>query len=240
MKAMVLAAGLGTRLRPLTEDKPKCLIPLAGRPLLDWTLRWLYRWGVTECVINLHYLAAQVKQFLGDGSRYGIQVHYSYEPQLLGTAGAVKKVAGFFDRPFFVIYSDNFSQWNLGRLVDVHEKQNPVATVAVHWRDDVTQSGMIEMDGDDRILRFVEKPQARAVTSHYVNAGFYYLDPGVLSYIPENAFCDFAFDVFPTMLDAGKKILAVKMEDPIIGIDTLESYRQANDLAAKLLSYFGR
>ncbi len=100
MKAMVLAAGLGTRLRPLTEDKPKCLVPLAGRPLIGWTLEWLRRAGVTECVINLHYLPEKVQQFVGDGSGYGLRVTYSYEPELLGTAGAVNKVASFFDRPF--------------------------------------------------------------------------------------------------------------------------------------------
>jgi len=235
MKAMVLAAGLGTRLRPFTEDKPKCLIPLAGRPLIDWTLRWLYRSGVTECMINLHYLADKVRQFVGDGSKYGLQVHYSYEPELLGTAGAVKKVEKFFDQPFYVIYSDNFSQWDLRKLVYIYEKHRPSATVAVHWREDVTQSGMVELDQNNRILRLVEKPGMGNVTSHYVNAGFYYLDPRVFNYIPDGKPCDFAFHVFPEMLRAGKEMYAVKMEDPIIGIDTIDAYKKANDLALKLV-----
>jgi mannose-1-phosphate guanylyltransferase len=237
MKAMVLAAGLGARLRPFTDGNPKCLVPLAGRPLMDWTLRWLCRSGVTECMINLHYLADEVRQFVGDGSKYGLQVRYSYEPNLLGTAGAVKKVASFFGSPFFVIYSDNFSQWNLKRLVEVHEKNQALATIAVHWREDVSQSGVVELDRDDRILRLVEKPKtAESPTSHYVNAGFYFLDPKVLDYIPDGKFCDFGFDVFPKMLQAGEKIHAVKMEDPIIGIDTMESYKKADELALKLLS----
>jgi len=132
MKAMVLAAGLGTRLRPLTDDTPKCLIPLAGHPLMDWTLGWLHDHGVTECMINLHYLPGKVRDFIGDGSRYGLRVHYSFEPELLGTAGAVKNVEAFFDRPFFVIYSDNFSQWNLRKLVESFERNHTQATVAVH------------------------------------------------------------------------------------------------------------
>jgi len=237
MKAMILAAGLGTRLRSLTKDTPKCLIPLAGRPLLDWTLRWLSNSGVSECVINLHYLPNKVQEFVGNGSQYGLRIHYSYEPELLGTAGAVKKVEVFFDCPFFVIYSDNFSQWNLRNLVEVHKKNQAVATMAVHWREDVSQSGVVELDRNDRILRLVEKPEAGSdLNSHYVNAGFYYLDQKVLDYIPDRKFCDFAFDVFPKMLHAGEKIFAVKMDDPIIGIDTIESYRQANELARSFIS----
>ena len=236
MKAMVLAAGLGTRLRPLTDDKPKSLVPLAGRPLIDWTLEWLKSAGVAECMVNLHYLPDRVRGFVGNGSQYGLQVHYSYEPHLLGTAGAVKKVASFFDRAFFVIYSDNFSQWNLKKLVEIHEKNEAVATMAVHWREDISQSGVVEFDHDNRILRLVEKPKAgRSPNSHYVNAGFYFLDPKVLDYIPDGKFCDFAFDVFPKMLQAGEKIYAVQMDEPIIGIDTMESYKKADELALRLL-----
>ena len=234
MKAMILAAGLGKRLRPLTEDKPKCLMPLAGRPLIDWTLSWLESFGVTECMINLHYLPDMVKDFVRDGSRYGLRVHYSYEPEPLGTAGGVKKVADFFSEPFYVIYSDNFSQWDIGKLKVAYERQDAIAAVAVHWREDVTQSGMIELDQDNQMLRLVEKPKPENVTSHYVSAGFLYLNPKVLTYIPDGEFCDFGFHVFPAMIRAGERIYAVKMEAPIIGIDTIESYEKANELAGRL------
>ena len=170
---MVLAAGLGTRLRPLTDDTPKCLVPLAGRPLIDWTLRWLQSFGVTECMINLHYLPDNVRNFVGNGSQYGLKAYYSYEPELLGTAGAIKKVADFFDEPFYVIYSDNFSQWDIRKLKIACERNDSIAAVAVHWRADVTQSGMIELNEDGRILGFVEKPKPENVTSHYVSAGFF-------------------------------------------------------------------
>jgi NDP-sugar pyrophosphorylase family protein len=234
MKAMVLAAGLGTRLRPLTEDKPKCLIPLAGRPLIDWTLHWLHSCGVTECVMNLHYLPDKVRHFVGDGSRYSLRVHYSYESELLGTAGAVKKVAEFFNEPFYVIYSDNFSQWDIQKLKASFEINGAIATAAVHWREDVTQSGMVELDAEDWVLRLVEKPKAEDIASHYVNAGFYHLHPRVLDYIPEDEFADFGYHIFPKMLQAGENIYGVKMEDPIIGIDTLEAYEKANAYALSL------
>ena len=231
---MVLAAGKGTRLRPLTNDRPKCLMPLGGRPLLDWALRWLARAGVRKCVINLHYLPDMVKGYVGDGERYGLHVEYSFEPELLGTAGAVRKVTDFFDEPFYVIYSDNFSQWNLQKLKHVNQNHGAIATVAVHWREDVTQSGMVELDGDDRIVRLVEKPRTEDVTSHYVSAGFFYLDPGIMKYIPEGKFWDFGFDVFPAMLEAGERLYAVKMDEPIIGIDTKEAYEEANEWASSL------
>lgn len=235
MKAMVLAAGQGTRLRPLTDKRPKCLMPIAERPLIEWTLNWLKGHGITECVINLHYLQEQVKNFVRDGSRFGLEIRYSFEPELLGTAGAVKKVADFFDEPFYVIYSDNFSQWDIGKLKQTHENHGAVSTIAVHWREDVTQSGVVEMGSGDRILGLVEKPSADVVTSHFVNAGFYYLEPGVFNYIPEGEFCDFAYDVFPAMLKAGEKLYAVKMDEPIIGIDTTEAYEKANEWARNLV-----
>ena len=188
MKAMVLAAGLGARLRPMTADTPKCLMPLAGRPLLDWTLEWLKSAGVSKCMINLHYLPDKVKSFLGDGSQYGINIHFSFEPELLGTAGAVKKVADFFDQPFYVIYSDNFSRWDIRKLKTEFDSRETNAVVAIHWREDVTQSGMLEIDGNNQIVKLVEKPKPEEVTSHYVSAGFFYLDPKVLDYVPENKF----------------------------------------------------
>ena len=232
---MVLAAGRGTRLRPLTNDRPKCLMPLAERPLIEWTLTRLAVAGITECVINLHYLPEMVKEFVGDGERYGLGVHYSYEPELLGTAGAVKKVQGLFDKPFYVIYSDNFSQWDIGKLRVAHEKNSAVATIAVHWREDVRQSGMVELDGDNRILRLVEKPKIEAVTSHYVSAGFFYLKPEVFNYIPAGEFCDFGYHVFPRMIDAGERIYAVSMDAPLIGIDMAGSYKKADEWASKLI-----
>jgi len=230
-KAMILAAGKGTRLLPLTKHLPKCLMTLAGRPLIDWQLSWLKKHGVTECVINLHYLADLVRDYVGDGRRYGLAVHYSFEPELLGTAGAVKKVAELFDEPFYVIYSDNFSRWDIRKLKTAYENVDCKGTIAVHWREDVTKSGMIELDENGRILQLLEKPSYEQVTSHYVSAGFFYMDKNVFRYIPENGYCDFGFNVFPAMLQAGELIYAVKMDEPIIGIDTREMYEEANALA---------
>ena len=155
------------------------------------------------------------------------------KPMLEGKVSAAK-VANFFNEPFFVIYSDNFSQWDIVKLKLAYESQNAIAAVAVHWREDITKSGMVELGENNRILRFVEKPRPQNVKSHYVNAGFFYLNPKILDYIPDGEFYDFGFHVFPEMILAGEKIYAVKMEEPIIGIDTIEYYKKANELAKKL------
>jgi len=233
---MILAAGRGTRLKPLTDDRPKCLMPLAGRPLIEWTLRWLKEHGVTECIINLHHLPERVKGFVGDGSRFGLAVRYSFEPVLLGTAGALKKVADFFDQPFYLIYGDNFSRWNLKELERVFELHRPLAAMAVHWRGDVTHSGMIEMGADGRITKMIEKPRIEDVTSNYVNAGFFFMDPEIFQFIPAGQCCDFSYDIFPRVIKAGRSLYAVKMDDPIIGIDTVEAFEKANVYAEKLSS----
>jgi NDP-sugar pyrophosphorylase family protein len=111
--------------------------------------------------------------------------------------------------------------------------------IAVHWSDDVTQSGMIEIADNDQILHIIEKPKAKEVTSHYVNAGFYFLHPHVFDYIPDGEFCDFGYHVFPRMLQAGEQLYAVRMDEPIIGIDTLVAYDKANTYAVELIERTG-
>lgn len=233
---MILAAGKGTRLLPLTKNLPKCLMPLAGLPLIDWQLHWLKDHDVTECIINLHYLPDQVQNHVQDGRQHGLRVEYSLEPELLGTAGAVKKVADFFYKdPFLVIYGDNFSQWNLEKLKQLYNTVSCAGVMAVHWREDVTSSGMVETNEEDMIMRYTEKPPVEAVTTNWVNAGFYLLNPKVLDYIPQDTFCDFSYHVIPAMLRAGEVLYAAKMDQPIIGIDTLQAYKKADEYAKLLI-----
>ena len=125
---MLLAAGRGTRLRPMTETVSKCMVEIAGKPVLEHNVEWLREFGVTDIVINLHYLPETVMNHFGDGSRFGVRITYSHEPELLGTAGAVKKVAAFFDAPFFVWYGDNLSTCRLDRLREFHEAKGGIAT----------------------------------------------------------------------------------------------------------------
>lgn len=210
-RAMVLGAGLGTRLRPLTERTPKCMVTLGGRPILEHTLAWLRRYGVTAVVINLHHLPDAVTGYFGDGTRWGIRIRYSLEPELLGTAGAVRNVASFFDAPFFVWYGDNVSHCRLDRLWAFHEARGATATIALWHRDDVTHSGIVAVDDRDRVTRFLEKPASEEVFSRWVNAGIFVLEPRVLELISAGRAVDFGREVFPELLARQEAIYGYRM-----------------------------
>ena len=210
-KAILLAAGQGVRLRPLTRTVPKCMVPVAGKPLLEHNVEWLKKYGVTDLVINLHYLPESVVNHFGDGGRWGVRITYSRETELLGTAGAVKKVADFFDGPFFVWDGDNLSTCRLDRLWAAHAARGGVVTIALHEREDPTQSGIVGMDEHDRITRFLEKPRPDQVFSHWVSAGIMALDPRVIDSIPGGIAYDFGRDVFPRLLEEGAAIYGYKM-----------------------------
>src|SRR3972149_4042044 len=172
MKAMVLAAGEGRRLRPLTEQLPKPMVPLAGRPLLEYVVVWLRRYGVKDLVINLHHHPEAIRDHFGDGSAFDVHITYSYEPELLGTAGAINAVAHLFaEETFLIVYGDNVTNCDLARLVAYHRAKGGLSTIALHYREDVTQSGMVVTDDADRVTHFREKPPASEACSNWVNAG---------------------------------------------------------------------
>jgi NDP-sugar pyrophosphorylase family protein len=213
-QAMMLAAGQGTRLRPLTERIPKCMVPLGGRPLLEYGIRWLGKHGVTELVINLHHLPKAVTEYFGDGRPWGVRITYSLEPEPLGTAGGVTRMASFFRGPFFVWYGDNLSTCRLDHLWEQHTSRGGAVTVALHQRDDPTHGGIVALDAQDRITRFLEKPAPGEVFSRWVNAGIYLLEPEVLDAIPAGRAVDFGRDVFPAMLAAGGALYGYRMSAP--------------------------
>lgn len=227
-KAMLLAAGRGTRLRPLTETVSKCMAAVAGRPVLEHTIERLKNFGVTDLVINLHYLPEAVTDYFGDGSRFGVRITYSFEQELLGTAGAVKRVASFFDGPFFVWYGDNLSTCRLDHLWQSHAARGGVATIALHHREDPTQSGIVGLDESDRVTRFLEKPRADEVFSHWVSAGIFALEQSALEAIPSRAPMDFGRDVFPALLESGAAIYGYRMseDERLWWIDTAADFER--------------
>ena len=208
---MVLAAGQGIRLRPLTDGLPKCMVPVGGKPLLEHTIAWLQTFGVTEIVINLWHLPDVIRGHFGDGKQLGVQITYSQETQLRGTAGGVKKVAQLFDGPFFLWYGDNLSTCNLARLYEAHRRTGGRATLALHRRADPLQSGIVGLDEDDRIVRFLEKPRPEEVFSPWVSTGIFVLERDVLDSIPADGVSDFGRDVFPSMLSAGERLYGYRL-----------------------------
>jgi len=227
VRALVLAAGKGSRLGGHAGDRPKPLIPLAGRPVIEHNILMCRQAGVTEIYVNVHHLGHLIEQHLGDGSRLGVQVSYSHETLLLGTAGAVVPLRNQLEKgPFFVIYGDNYSMCDLHALSEAHRASGAVMTVAVHKRDDVRGSGVVTMDASGWITGFIEKPQGDLPPSRWVNAGIYLMEPSLLADIPAGP-SDFARDHIPRWLGEGKKILAFRLNGPVVAIDTPELLSRA-------------
>ena len=203
---MLLVAGGGTRLRPLTDRIPKCMVPIGGKPLLQHTIEWCRGFGIVDFVINPCHLPHVIMDHFGDGSGYGVHIEYSVETTPLGTAGGVKHVADRFDRTFLVWYGDNLSRCDLNRLGQVHRDSGADVTLALHHREDPTQSGIVGLDSAGRITRFLEKPHPDQVFSHWVSAGILLCEPSVLERIPEASFADFGRDIFPRMLMEGRPL----------------------------------
>jgi NDP-sugar pyrophosphorylase family protein len=231
MKAMLLAAGQGTRLRPLTERIPKCMVPVSGKPILEHTIQWLHRYGVSEIIINLYHLPEIIRAYFGDGQKWGVRITYSLEDSPLGTAGGVRNAAWFFEGPFFVWYGDNLSTCRLDCLWEFHQAKGGIATIALHYRDDPAASGIVGLDKDDRITRFLEKPRPDQVFSHWVSAGIFVLEPQVSEAIPAEGSPDFGRDVFPALLAHGQPLYGYRMSEGegLWWIDTPEDLRRMEE-----------
>ena len=225
---MLLAAGEGTRLRPLTLALPKPMVPIVGTPLLERTLLWLAGQGVTEAAVNLFHRPQAIPDHFGDHLA-GIRLHYFFEDTLRGTAGGLKAAERIFrDAPFFVVYGDNLIQADLHRLMDFHNSQGGVATVGLFHHPNPTAAGIVAAEPDGRITRFVEKPPADQVFSDLANAGVYVLDPAVLDAIPADTASDFGRDVFPHLLTRGLPLFGTLLGGYLQDTGTPEAYRQAN------------
>jgi mannose-1-phosphate guanylyltransferase len=231
-KAMLLAAGSATRLGNLAHDVPKPMLEVGGHPLIEHTVRQLARYGVADIVINLHRLGDVVKQHFGDGSRFGVRMHYSDEPVLLGTAGGVKKCAPLLDETFLLVYGDNLTTCRFDALVDFHRAHGGIATIALFWRDDVSAHSAVERRDDGRIVRFVEKPSPADAPSHWISAGVVVFEPQIMSFIPPDRPADFGFDIFPAVLRAGEGIYGYEMgpAEGLWWIDTPESHARVTAL----------
>jgi NDP-sugar pyrophosphorylase family protein len=226
MKAVILCAGLGTRLGDLTRDRPKVMLPVGGKPLLQRHLELLRAQGVTDIGINLHYLPDAITDYFGDGSKFGVNLHYSHETEILGTAGGVKRFAPFLGgQPFWVFYGDNLFALKLETVVKFHRAKKSVATIVLFEHHEPWTMGVVETDADGRVLRFVEKgPRESCPPKARVNGGIYLLEPRVLSYIPEDRPSDFGRDVFPEMLRRGEPLYAMFPGIYLEDIGTPERY----------------
>jgi predicted dehydrogenase len=226
-KALILAAGKGSRLGRITDRIPKPMLRLRNRPILESHVRRLAAAGVWDIWINLHHAPEPTRAHFGDGREFGVSIHYSEEPKLLGTSGALRKLEQHFSSGlFFVVYGDNdieldYSAFAAGR--------RGLVTILAHHRDYVAGSGVLELGSDNRILGFQEKPAPGDELSHWVNAGVYLCQPAVLDYLPPGE-SDWARDVFPRMLADKCELYASISSVPVTPVDTPEMLAEADPL----------
>lgn len=230
MKAMILAGGLSTRLYPLTKLVPKPLVPLVGVPNAAHLMHYLKSYGFDEIAINLHYLADAIVEEFGDGSRFGVNLEYSYEPELLGSAGGVKKAQEFFgDEPFVVIGCDEVTDMRLDLVLDFHRKRGAIATIGLVECEVVDQYGVVLVDEAGKIVGFQEKPAKGTELSKLANTGVYVFSPEIFSHIPPGTFYDFGNQVFPSLQAAGERFYGFEARDAYwVDIGTPNEYRRAS------------
>ena len=241
MKAMVLAAGLGLRLRPLTESVPKPLLPVGPYPLLVWNLLLLRRHGVESVMINLHYLGEQIRHALGDGSQWHMRLSYSDEPVLLGTGGGIKRVEAFFDDgPFLVLNGDTIADLDLSQLVARHRKKEALATMALRDDPDVEYWGVVETNEDDRVLRICGKGRAAQENDvppgRRMFAGVHVLDPCLLRHVPHGGRSSI-IDAYVWWLERGAMVAGYVFSGYWSDVGTPERYAQVQrDFETGILS----
>jgi NDP-sugar pyrophosphorylase family protein len=229
MKAFVLAAGYGKRLEPLTKAVPKPMVPVANKPIMQYNIELLRKYGIKDIIANIHYFPEQVENYFHDGRFFGVNLGYSFEEELLGTAGGVKRMSGLMkmDGSFVVISSDVLTDVNLSKMLAFHKKKKALATIALTPVEDVTQFGVVVLDNDDKITAFQEKPSKSEAKSDLVNAGIYIFEPQVLEIIGDG-FRDFGKEIFPHLVSGGSKFFGYKMIEYWNDVGGIEKLKSAN------------
>ena len=227
MKACILCGGTGTRLRPLTFERPKPSIPILNKPSVGHLVEHLSKNGFNEIVITLGYMGEVIENYLGDGSLFGVDIKYVYEKDKLGTAGSVKNAEKYLaGSPFLVVGGDHVLNLNLRELYDFHNRTNGMVTISVLSIDDPREFGIVDLDNNHVIHRFREKPGPGEIFSNLASTGIYALSPEVFDYIPKQKY-DFAKDLFPKLLKENKKISGWLARGQWTDVGNPQAYRAA-------------
>ncbi len=228
MKAMILAAGVGSRLDPLTRNTPKPLVPIVNQPNIEHIVHLLARHGFNEIMVNLHYLGGQIKKALGDGSSLGVRLTYAEEDRLWGDAGSVKRAEDFFDDTFVVIGGDDISDFDLTRILSSHREKKALCTIALSLVEDPSEYGIALVNERGRITRFVEKPRGGSMFSNAANTGVYFLDPAVLELIPKGVMYGLGKDLLPLLIERKMRLYGHLTSSYWRDIGNLAEYRQTH------------
>lgn len=235
MKAIILAAGKGERLGKITKLLPKPMIKLDGKPILEHNIKLCKKYYIHDIYLNLYHLPDKIIKYFKDGSELGVSIKYSLENTLLGTASGVKKILeefGNFNDNFFVIYGDNYSNYDLNELIKKSKETNSIVTIAFHYRENIQNSGVAEFDENNRILSFIEKPKKNESKSRWVNAGIYYFRSDIIDYIPKG-YSDFSLDIFPKLIKENIPIYGVCGNHFVKSVDTIEMLNKNSKILYK-------
>lgn len=228
MRAVLMAGGSGTRLRPLTCDLPKPMVPILNRPIAEHIINLLKRHHITEVIATLHYLPDVMRDYFQDGSDFGVQMTYAVEEeQPLGTAGCVKNIADLLDDTFIVISGDSITDFDLSAAIEFHRRNQSKATLILTRVPNPVEFGVVITDKEQRIARFLEKPSTSEIFSDTVNTGTYILEPEILQYLPANEESDFSQDLFPLLLQRGEPMYGYIAEGYWCDVGHLDAYREA-------------
>ncbi|HEX3540686.1 MAG TPA: sugar phosphate nucleotidyltransferase [Acidimicrobiales bacterium] len=228
MKAVIMAGGEGTRLRPLTSNAPKPLLPIVNRPMMEHIITLLKKHGLEEIVVTVAYRANAIRTYFGDGTEFGVSIVYASEETPLGTAGSVRNAMAELDDTFLVISGDVVTDMDLGAILAFHREKAALATIALKSMDDPLEFGIVITRDDGTIERFLEKPTWGQVFSDTINTGVYVLEPQIFDYIDGSRPCDFSSDVFPALLESEKALYGYVTEGYWEDVGTIEAYVRAH------------
>jgi mannose-1-phosphate guanylyltransferase/phosphomannomutase len=228
MKAVVMAGGEGTRLRPLTSNQPKPMVPIVGKPCMEHIIELLHAHGFEDVIVTVAFMPQAIRSYFGDGESLGARIEYSVEESPLGTAGSVRLAADKLDDTFLVISGDALCDFDLTKLVKFHRKRGAAVTIALKSVPNPLEFGIVVVDDEGRVERFLEKPSWGQVFSDTINTGVYVLEPEVLDHVPADRPFDFSKELFPLLLEMGRPIYGLPMEGYWHDIGNLDQYRQAN------------
>ena len=228
MKAVVMAGGEGTRLRPLTSNQPKPMVPIVGKPCMEHILELLKEHGFDEVVVTVAFMPQAIRSYFGGGDAVGLEIEYSVEESPLGTAGSVRLASGVLDEPFLVISGDALCDVDLSEIVRTHREKGAAVTIGLKSVDNPLEFGIVVTDEEGRIERFLEKPSWGQVFSDTINTGIYVLDPEVLNHVPSDRPYDFSKELFPLLLEMGRPLYGHVFDGYWQDVGDLDQYRQAN------------
>jgi len=235
MKAILLSAGRGERLSPLTDTTQKVMLPIGGKPLLEYWVNLLKKYDIKDIAINSWYLGKQIEDYFGNGNKFGVNIKYSREESLLGTATPIKKIEKLYPgfcsvNPFLVIYADNLSNMNLQRVVDFHKTHPSIATLTLHNHENPWTKGIIKTGKYGRVLSFIEKPSKESILSKKVigepASCVMLFEPDILNYLTDTKE-DWGINVLPRVLKDDQEMYAFNPQAYVQDIGTIESYKKA-------------